>query len=141
MLIAYKPSDRITLKIQGVEFKISPMTYEQKMKAQSSIVMSGGDKIENIAKATKAIVQMSVKEVKGIVFADGSDFECELVNGELSEDCVDALLNTSIHGELGASLMQMMTQISDKIYMPGTNDVMEGVEVILPKSKGVKRKK
>ena len=141
MAVVYRTTDRITIKIQDVEFKIAPLPYAEKIKIKSSLARHGGANIEDISKTSIDVIRYSVKEVKGLMYADGSELKLELdESGNLTDESVNELMNIEMSENLVGSVIQLMNKITNKIVDENGEEI-KGIKIVLPKAKGLKVKK
>lgn len=89
----YKVSDRVPVKIDDIEVKISPLTFQQKANVQAELLKAQDGNPLAVMAATRLALKYAVKEISGVENEDGSPYQVELENGELSEESVDNLLN------------------------------------------------
>ena len=127
----YKMTDRIPVKVKSLHIEISPLSFDQKATCQS-LIMSG-----NHMKAAVYAIKCSLKSIKGVENEDGSAYELDIENNELSNDCIDELLNLSESPEIQYVAMTLLSGIPKQFIDPTTGKPMEGVEFI----KGKKKKK
>lgn len=82
-------------ELEGVKFWISPLRMDQKQAITELAVQSkGGVKTEHALKASFLAVKYGVKRVEGLKELDGSDYKLDFGDsGELSDECVEDLLN------------------------------------------------
>ena len=122
MSVVYRTSDRIKIKVGGLVFKISPLNKFQKEKIQT---LSLQDKL--IQSATEAI-KCAVKSVDGLKDANGEEYQLELDdNKELTEDCVDDLMNLEIGPQLATVCASLLSGIPKEFVDPYTGKKLEGV--------------
>jgi hypothetical protein len=126
----YKRSDRISVKIDDITLKLSPLSIDQKVEIQTAMI--NGRKDGDIVQATKGVclsIKYSVKGVEGIQDGDGNDYKLEFDGDNLSDQCVDDLLNLELHRKLAlvcASIVNgIPTEFSDE-----RGNLMEGVEFV-----------
>lgn len=110
----YRVTDKIPVKINSLEFKISPLSYLQKQEVQAEIMKAEMGQPMALMNAARIAVKYSVKEVSGIEDMDGNAYELEFDDsGVLSDNCVDDLLNCDQDQKLQvlcASLVQGVPQ-------------------------------
>ena len=135
----YKTSDRIPVKIDDVEFKISPLTFEQKSIISSCVKTVAGETVYDGSRAAFLGVKYAVKEVKGITHGE-EEFELEFDDGVLSDECVNDLLNLELNEKIIITCTNLLCGIPDKIIDTTTGTPLVGVEFNRP-TKKVKPKK
>lgn len=104
----YKTTDKISVKIEDVEFKISPLSYQQKVNVQSELIKAQGGNPMAIMTAARLAIKYSVKAVSGIQDVDGNQYQLEFDGTELSEACVDDLLNLDPEQRLQLVCMSLL---------------------------------
>jgi hypothetical protein len=134
MAVVYRTTDRVTLKIDGITFKIAPLSYAQKMNIQAMLTKENGTNIENIADTTKQLIEYSIKDVDGLEYPDGEKFKLCFEEGKISEASIDELFNLELNPKLTVSLMQLLQGIPNEIVNSATGEKLEGVEIVKGKS-------
>ena len=136
----YETSDRIPVKIGGIEFKVSPLTYNQKMTISSCVKTVSGKDIFDSAKAAYHAIRFCLKEVSGLKNSKG-DYALEFdENDILTEKCLDDIMNIEAREKLSMVALSLLTGVPDKIINPATGEEIEGIEFNNPKSKVVVKK-
>lgn len=120
----YKVTDRITVKIHDITIEISPLTFEQKSVCQALII--GGDHM----KAAFYALQSSLKSIKGIENADGSNYELAMQDGKVTAECVDDLLNLSESTEMQFVALSLLQGVPKEFVDPSTGKPMKGVSFV-----------
>ena len=130
----YKMSDRIPVKIHDLKVKIAPLSYEVKSVCQGMII-SG-----NHMQAAVHALKNALKEVNGLENADGSSYELEFENGELTSTCIDELLNVQWSNEIQMVAISLLQGVPKEFTDPSTGKPLEGVTFAeAPKAKKAKR--
>lgn len=132
MAKVYRTKDKISVKIDDITVKISPLTYEQKAVIQSLLI--SGDPL-SVVKAAKESIRYAVKEVSGVEDADGNPYELEFDNGVLSEDCIDDLLNIDPEDKLSLVCTSLLQGIPKGFIDPQTGKPIEGISIERPTSR------
>jgi len=127
------------IKIDDISFKVAPLTYAQKLEVQGMLTKKNGTDIDNIAKTTKSLIEMSLKDVKGLTYPDGEEFRLDFDGGKITEPCFDELMNLSLSTKLTIALMQLVQGIPKEIIDTATGKPLKGVSIV--KSNGVGAKK
>lgn len=107
----YKVTDKIPVKIDTLEFKISPLQHIQKTNIQREILKAEQGDPFALMDAAKLAIKYAVKEVKGITDQDDNEYVLEFENGELTENCVDDLLNADQEQKLSLVCMGLVKGI------------------------------
>lgn len=139
MTIIYKSTDLIDLKIQDLVFSIRPLRYKQRVDIMSCLSNQSGTIVENAAKATFLTMKYTIRKVTGAFLLDGSPYEIELGEDDnVSDDCIDDLLNMASDSKLGPALHNFLKGIPSKLIDPNTGEELKGVEIV--KQEGVPKK-
>lgn len=123
----YKTTDRIGIKLAGVELRLSPLTFDQKAEIQAMAV--SGD-FKKSLEAAKLAVKYSVKEVTGLEYTDGSAFEAKFENGVLTEESVDELMNIPQNDTLSLACLNLIKGVPDTFVSPFDGSKLDGVSFI-----------
>ena len=132
MSIAYSIHDRIPVKIDSIEVKVSPLSYIQKAELQSEMISASSGDMKAIMSAAFKAIKYAVKEVKGIKKRDGEDFVLEFDGIVLSDYCVNSILNMEQTSKLTSVCAALLDGIPREITDPRTNLPLEGVEFNTP---------
>ena len=111
----FKMSDRITLTIKGIIFKLSPLSFAQKGEIHTCTKMNGGVEEQDTIRMTFLAVKYTVKAVSGIIDSNGEKYELEFDGDILSDDCVNDLLNLEICQEVGIAALNFLNGVPRKI--------------------------
>ena len=130
----YRTSDKISVKIDDITLKISPLNFEQKCEIQTQL-LSG--KPMDIVRAARMALKFSVKEVAGIEEEDGSPYQLEFDNDELSDHCIDDLLNLEQQEKISVLCTSLLHGVPKELIDPQTGKPMAGVKI----ERGPSRKK
>jgi len=125
----YKTTDKIEVKIDGISFFLSPLSYQQKLSLQMDMNKASNGDLTSAMDAVIKALKMSIKDVKGLKDSEG-DYKLSFEdNGEISDSCIDDLLNMPLSNKLSATCSQFLAGVPDKIL--DQNGVeLEGVSVI-----------
>lgn len=118
----YSLNDRIDLEIDGLVFKISPLSYKQKMEIQGIMEK---DPFEGSIMCLK----FALKDVTGLEGADGKPYKLIFENNVLADSCVDDILNIENGLKLQLACTSFMSGIPSKIIHPTTGEEVKGVKV------------
>lgn len=136
MVKLYKTTDRIPVKIDSLEFKISPLNFEQKSEIQALLIT--GEPM-GIVKAARLSVKYAVKDVSGIVDQDENEYILSFENGILTDECVDDLLNVDQDSKLSLVCTSLLHGIPKDFTDPQTGKPIEGITLQPGKSKKPKK--
>lgn len=132
MAKVFRTSDKISVKIDDIVVKISPLSYEQKSDIQSLLI--SGNPL-SVVEAAKQSIRYAVKEVSGVEDADGSPYKLEFENGYLSDSCIDDLLNIDPDDKLSLVCTSLLQGIPKGFVDPQTGKPIEGISIERPKSR------
>ncbi len=132
----YRSSDRISIKVDDITIKISPLSFHQKAEMQSLLIT--GNPMD-IVKAAHYAVRCAVKEISGVKLHDGSQYELEFDGDILSEECVSDLFNIPQKDKIGLICTELLNGIPNGFLDPQTGEKLEGVSIIRSKSPAKKK--
>lgn len=135
-MIIYMPGERIPIQIDGLKVEITQLTQAQKIALVSLLAKAEND-VAAAMEASRKAIQFAVKSVSGLQLSDGSDFQVELENDQLSEQSVEALLNLKCSQKIQGLCMSLMSGFSGDI-VDGSGKSIPGVSLI---KTGTKKRK
>lgn len=131
----YKRTDRITVKVGELMFKLAPLTLDQK--EEVSRLMLSGRTVPGMAKdmirGTILAVKYSVKDVKG--FTDVNDepynlhFDDTGSDKILTDECAGDLLNSPVSDKISLICAAIVNNIPD-MFTDIHGKKIEGVEIV-----------
>lgn len=122
----YKTSDKISVKIDDICVKISPLTFEQKCEIQALLVEGNP---MSVVKAATSAVKYAVKGLDGVENPDGSKYDLEFENGTLTDSCVDDLLNIDQDDKLSLVCTSLLNGIPKDFIDPQTGKKVPGIKI------------
>lgn len=122
-MIVCTPEDKFEVKLGEICLVFSPMTKRQKLDVVKSGKIENGEETNNLDMVIRSL-QYCLKEVSGITLKNGKPFELEIVDGKVSEKCIDVLLNTSMSDSLALAAMEFIVGVPDTL-----KNVLDGDEV------------
>ena len=125
----YKCSDRIEVKVDSISLFISPLSYQQKMSLQELMIKASKGDMFSAMQAVVAALKMSVKDIKGVLDAEGSEYKLEMNGDELSEASVNDLLNMPISNKISTICTSLLAGVPDKI-LDANGEPLAGVSII-----------
>jgi hypothetical protein len=137
-IVAYRPSDLVKIKIGEAVFHISPLKYGQKTEILALTQPNQGTLFTDVAQASYKLVKYCVKRVENIVYQDGSALQVQIIDGVLTDESAEELLNISIAGDLIVVCQSMLNGVPDKILNPQTGKPLSNVKV-MREGKGQKK--
>jgi hypothetical protein len=126
-----KMSDRIKLKIGEIEVVIAPLSFSRKQDFASCTKIVGGKEEYDLGKAQYLYMKYSIKDIKGLENYDGSKYELQFSDeskSELTDECVDELMNIEIKQTLMNAMWQLLNGIQE-LKDPMTGEKLEGVNL------------
>lgn len=132
MVKIYKTTDRLSVKIDSLKFKLAPLSFDQKAEIQSYLI--SGEAMA-VVKAAKLAIKYSVKDIQGVENLDGSPYELEMENGSVSDSCIDDLLNIDQDGKLSLVCTSMLQGIPTDFVDPQSGEKVKGISIERPSSR------
>ncbi len=131
-MIIYRKQDRVKVEIDGIEFKISPLTFQQKNDLQAHMMKAvQGDMQEAMISVRKAL-KYCLKDMKGVYYIDENgdkrEYQLQLENSEITDDCIDEILNMPFSAKLNSVCSAMLQGIPDKI-VDGEGKEIKGIKI------------
>lgn len=123
-MIIYRLTDRIPVKVGGLTFWLSPLSYEQKTNLLDCKKMQAGVEVADGGQRARLALKYAVKGVDGLKCSDGSPYAPVMdADGTLSMESVDELTGLDACLPLVRVCVGLINGVSD----PG----VEGAEVKL----------
>lgn len=142
-MMIYKTSDKISVEIDGIELKISPLSHSQKTELQGHMMKAVGGDMAAAMDSVRLSISYCLKDIKGVKYQDDEgeirDYQLSFENGKLTDECLDDMLNMPISGKLNSVCAAMLAGVPDKILDENGKEV-EGIKIKKSKAPG-KRKK
>ena len=112
----YKRSDRVSVAIDDITVKLAPLTFDQKNEIQQC--MLDGRAKNDIAILSKGItlaMRYSLKGIEGVQDTDGQPYKLTAdTAGNLTDECIDDLLNLENKEKLTLVCMALLRGIPDQ---------------------------
>jgi len=109
----------------------SPISQSKKISLSRKLQNLDQEDFEAVMDATKALIKASLKGIEGVVTPDGETFELEMINGVISDDSFDDILELPMIDKVftvaGLFLRSVPTPERDLIDMAG--NIVQGVKV------------
>jgi hypothetical protein len=130
----YKTNQKIEIKVDDISIFISPLSYHQKLDLQDLMLKaSQGDMNAAMSAIVKAL-KVSLKDIKGVVQDDeGTEYKLEFIDGEVSDDCVNDLLNMPCSNKISTICTSLLAGVPDKI-LGADGQPLEGVSIVKQKA-------
>lgn len=128
----YKRSDRISVKIDDVTIQIAPLSAHQKSEVQQALIV--GRTKGDIREATRGVllaIKYAVKGIQGVEDGDGKTYQLEFDGDELSDACVDDLMNLDITERMTLVCVALVKKIPQE-FTDERGEKMQGVEILNP---------
>lgn len=129
----YKTSDRIKVKVDTITVEIAPLSTQSKKQLQSHMLKASQGNMDAAMEAVFLAVKFAVKSATGIEDADGKQYELEFDGNDLSDDCVNDLLNMEESDKLSAVCMSFLSKVPT-VVVDANGKPIDGVK-ILPRGK------
>lgn len=92
----YKPTDRITLEIEGgIKFIVSPLSFSQKQELMSLMMNARGD-TSKVYEASLEVLRYAIKDVQGFTNEDDSPWVPDFDGGKITLESLGNILNAEL---------------------------------------------
>ena len=135
MVKIYRVNDRISLNIDGLTVKISPLSFQQKMDVQA-LVLEGT--AMSAMKGAALALKYSLKEIKGLESEEG-EYQLEVENNMVTDNCIDDLFNIEQGTKLTLVALNLLQGIPESFINPENGEPIKGVKILKGKSSGKKK--
>lgn len=122
----YKTSDRIKVKVDGLVFIISPLSFDQKAEIQA--LAASGDLYKGL-QAAKLAVKYAVKDVEGLKDGEG-EYQPQLQDNILDDQSLDDIFNLEQNEKLAFACLNLLQSIPKEFMDPHTGNKLEGVSFV-----------
>lgn len=131
----YRKSDRIKIKIDDITLTVSPLSTHEKNEIQALMVsgQSRGD-VSKITAGIQLAMKYGIKGISGVTDINDNDYQLDFIDGMLSDECVDDLLNMDLSKSIINVCSNLIAGFSSKM-VDENGDKLEGVEVVNPVEK------
>lgn len=131
-MIIYRKEDRVKVEIDGISFKISPLTFQQKQDLQRHMIKAvSGDMNEAMISVSKSL-KYCLKDMSGVFYIDEDgvkrEYKLSFENDVLTDDCIDELLNMPFSSKLNSVCSAMLQGVPNKILDAEGNEI-EGISI------------
>lgn len=131
-MIIYRKQDRVSVNIDGIEIKVSPLSHNQKTILQGHMMKAVGGDMDAAMISVRQSIKFSLKEIKGIFYIDDEgdkrEYQLEFENGELTDECIDDVLNMPISSKLNSVCASLLQGVPDKI-LDNKGKEIEGIKI------------
>lgn len=135
----YRLTDRIPVKIDGITVTISPLSFDQKIELQSLMLQAKADPMFAV-KGARLAIKYAVKGIEGLEDSSGQPYIVLVENGQLSDECVDDLLNLQENSKIITLCSQLINGVPRVVIDPSTGKQMDGISFETTAPKGKARK-
>jgi hypothetical protein len=133
----YKCSDKIDINVDGITITVSPLTYGQKMNLNNMLLSASQGDTQAAMDVIIATFKASIKGIKGLENEDGSEYKVNMIDGELSQDNIDDLLNLPMSNKISALCSSLLYGAPKDKILDMNGNVIEGISIV--KAKGDKK--
>ena len=103
-MIIYKKDQKVNISIEGIDIKVSPLSHHQKTVLQGMMIKAVNGDMDEAMKSVRQSLKYCLKSMKGVKYIDEDgevqDYKLEFEDGELTDDCVDEILNMPISNKI-----------------------------------------
>lgn len=128
----YRKNDRVSVVIDGIEVKISPLTHAQKTELQDHMMKAVNGDMGAAMDSVRLSVKYCLKDIKGVFYLDDDgekrEYRLEIEDGSLSDDCIDDVLNMPISAKLNSVCASMLAGVPDAI-LDNEGQPIEGIKI------------
>lgn len=140
----YKTSDKISIKIDDIEIKVSPLNQLQKNELQGHMMKAVNGNMDEAMLSVQKAMKFCIKGISGVEYEDeGGDlksYELEFEEGMLSDDCIDDLLNLPVSNKISSVCSALLGGIPNEI-LDADGKPIEGIKILKKEGKKGKSKK
>lgn len=133
----YRTTDRIEVKIDTVSIFVSPLSYKSKMEMQDLMLKASSGDMSSAMQAVIMALKVSIKDIKGLSLPDGSDYTLSFIGDELTQDCIDDLLNLSISNKISSVCTSLLAGIPNEI-VDSNGAPVPGIKIVNQEPRGKK---
>lgn len=142
-MMLYKTTDKITITIDKIEIKVSPLSQAQKMELSKHMVKAVSGDMEEAMISVRKSLSFCLKDIKGVFYMDGEDkreYQLSFADNVLTDECLDDLLNLPISNKLNAVCTSLLQGIPNEIR-DNEGNIIEGIKIKKAGDKPGKQKK
>lgn len=125
----YRCSDRLPVMIGDIEFKISPLSFQQRSEIQTHLSKANNGDMNEAMVGSFIAIKYAVKEVKGIESFDGKKYKLAFDDKEersLTDECVNDLMNLECFPKISTMSVSLINGVPDKSPMDGITLLYNG---------------
>lgn len=119
----YKTTDRIGIRIDDIQIKVSPLNFEQKTEIETHMRGFAAGDLKGAVRGMVLAIKYALKEISGVEDSEGQPYQLSFEGSFLTDECVSDLLNLDVGGKLS---------IVCSSFVPGIpkDFSLEGVEFV-----------
>jgi len=137
-MIIYKVTDRIPIIVGPVTFWVAPLSWSDKMEILSHYKLKAGEERLNHLEIAMRTIQLSLKKVDGLKYADGTDYELSLdENGNVTQESVSEIMQLSGSHHLVTVCGQFAVGEIKALELDGAKIDFSQVKTVKKKSSGL----
>ena len=126
----YKRTDRVTVKIDEVTVKLAPLTLDQKTEIQQQMLLAHSKSdIKAAQNGISLALKYALKGLDGIEDGDGNPYKLQIEGDELTDECIDDLLNLDLKDKLTMVCMALVKGVPTS-FTDDKNQALAGVEIV-----------
>lgn len=126
----FKTTDLIEVKIDGISFYVNPMTYQQKCVLQPLMFKAAQGDMRAAMDAVIQSIKFTLKKVKGLKLDEDTEYKLEIENGEVTDSCLDDLMNLPMSSKLSSLCSSLINGISTGGIKSPSGETIEGIEFV-----------
>lgn len=107
----------IRRKLHEVEVALKPLSFGEMMEVNHLI--NDSENLKALMEGAVKVLKISLKEAKGLKNIDGEDIVLEFENDELTNECINELVNCQICGLLASAATTLAQGASNLDLIPG----------------------
>lgn len=128
MSTIYRTTDKISVKIDDITVKVSPLTYLQKIEVQDLMTKAITEKSMKYAMdGTIKAIKYSLKSINGLTTPDGEDYQLDIEDKQVTDECINDLLNMKYSQKLAAVCASLVHGVGQDIIDPQTGNKIDGI--------------
>ena len=132
-MIILRKNDTLAVEIDGIKFKISPLTFQQKNELQSHMIKAVKGDMEEAMTAVRKSLKFCLKDIAGVFYIDEDNEKREYKlqfddKKEVTDECISEVLNMPFSAKLNTVCSQMLQGVPDKIVDQDGKEI-EGIKI------------
>jgi hypothetical protein len=133
MAKVFRRTDRITVKVDDLTIKLSPLSLDQKNEIQTEFIQGRTlASPRHLTNGTVLALRYALKDLQGVVDADDKPYELSFEGGMVTDQCIEDLMNLEISDKLVAICATLANGVPREFTGPNGKK-LEGVEIVQTK--------